>query len=318
MEDDFMHGLRATPRPEFAEALRGRLRRQAMSDPLDLPSRKGRRLALAAAGAVAVAVFALPSVRASAQVFLNLFRVVNFTAVPVNVDRINQLTQNGLDVSRLLGDQVEILADPGPPQSFATPADAANAAGVPLALPAVVPPNLVIVRIEVEGERAARVRADTRKLQDVLDALDITDVRSPAGLDGQEITLRVPPVMRLVYANGTQEVSFRVARSPEVFLPAGMDLPSLGEVGLRIAGLEPLQAHTLAHAIDWQGTLVVPVPANALSFRQVDVRGHRGLFVESTERNDIRTVVWSEGGSIFGIAGPLNGQLMLQMANSVQ
>jgi hypothetical protein len=124
--------------------------------------------------------------------------------------------------------------------------------------------------------------------------------------------------MRVVYANGDREVSFVHARSPEVALPAGLNLPLLGEIGLRIMGLDRVAAHTLAEAIDWQGTLVLPVPARASSFRRVDIRGNRGLFVESTERRDLTAVAWSDGGSVFGMTGSVNGQVLLQMADSVQ
>jgi hypothetical protein len=319
MDDQFMHGLRAAPPAAFAKDLRERLKYQERAEPSAHSFLQRRRVAFGAAAAVLmVALFALPSVRASAQQFLNLFRVVNFTAVPVNVDRLNQLSRDGLDIGRLIGEQVQVLAEPGPAQIFATPADAAAAAGVSLRMPAAVPSNLTLVRIEVEGARSARVTANTRKLQDVLDALGIADVGPPSGLDGQMATLHVPPVMRVVYANGDREVSFLHARSPEVALPAGLNLPLLGEIGLRIMGLDRVAAHTLAQAIDWRGTLVLPVPARASSFRRVDIRGNRGLFVESTERRDLTAVAWSDGGSVFGMTGSVNGQVLLQMADSVQ
>jgi hypothetical protein len=320
MDDRFMYGLREAPRRRFAESLRERLERQEIAGATNLDSGpRTLRYAMIAAGvAIVVLLFVLPSIRASAQAFLNLFRVVNFAAVPVNVERINELTKSGLDIPGLIGQQVEIVADPGPGRAFVTPDDAAKAAGIQVKLPTVLPPGLVIVRTEMQGEHVAHVTGDTHKLSDVLDALGITDLRPPAGLDGQVATVRVPPIVRIVYAYGNQEVAFLQAKSPEVTLPASIDLPALGEIGLRIVGLDRGQAHTLAQAIDWRGTLVVPVPAGVSSFRQVEVHGSRGLLVESTKRHDIRAVVWSERGSVYGITGPLKDQAMLQMAESVQ
>jgi hypothetical protein len=278
-----------------------------------------RRLAAPAiAGLSLIAIAAFPSTRASAQAFLDLFRVVNVAAVPVNVDRLKQLSQRGLDIETLIGSQVEVLANPGPAQAFTSPAEAAAAAGLTLRAPTVLPPGLVLVRTELKGERAASVTADTSKLRDVLDALEITDLSAPAGFDGQTATIRVPPVVRTVYANGAQEVSFFQARSPEMTLPPGIDVPPLAEIGLRIAGLGSSEAHMLANAIDWRSTLLVPIPAASSTFRQVDLPGGRGLFVEPTTRRGPRAILWANGGMMYAMTGAVNSQTLLQMARSVQ
>src|SRR5713101_2275664 len=120
MDDHLMYGLREAPPQRLTESLRERLRQQQLADPGPESGSRSRRLAMIAAPVFVVALFALPAVRASAQAFLNLFRVVNFIAVPVNVDRIKQLSESGLDVRSLIGQQVEVLVDPGPKQAFAT------------------------------------------------------------------------------------------------------------------------------------------------------------------------------------------------------
>ena len=278
-----------------------------------------RRFAIPATAVVLLLLAgAFPPARASAQAFLDLFRVVHIAAIPVDVDRLNQLSRNGLDIQTLIGSQVEVLADPGPARVFTSPAEAAKAAALDLRLPAAVPGNLTLVRAELKGEHAARVTADSRKLQDVLDALDIGDLKPPAGLDGQTATIRVPPIVRTVYANGATEVSFFQARRPEVTLPAGLDLPPIAEIGLRIAGVGATEAHTLAQAIDWRTTMLVPIPAGATTFRQVDVAGNRGLLVESTTGRKLKAVLWSTGDAMYAITGGMSGQTLLQMAGSVQ
>ena len=277
-----------------------------------------RLIAPAVVALLLLAVSTVPSARASAQAFLDLFRVVNVAAVPVNVERLKQLSQRGLDIPTLIGSQVEVLADPGPAQAFTSPADAAAAAGLTLRTPTVLPPGLVLVRTELKGERAARVTADTSKMREVLDALEITDVSPPAELDGRTATIRVPPIVRTVYANGGQEVSLFQARSPEMTLPPGIDLPPLAEIGLRIAGLGRSEAHMLAHAIDWRSTMLVPIPAAAATFRQVDLPGGRGLFVEPTGRRGPRAILWANGGFIYAMTGSINSQTLLQIARSVQ
>ena len=150
MDDRFMYELREEPPSEFARRLGERLRGQGLLEAASERAARPRRFAAAAAAVItAFALFTVPSVRASAQAFLNLFRVVNFTAVPVNVDRLHQLNQSGLDLSTLICNQVEVLADPGPVRTFATMADGAAAAGIQPRVPTLLPPGLVALRAEV-------------------------------------------------------------------------------------------------------------------------------------------------------------------------
>ena len=101
-------------------------------------------------------------------------------------------------------------------------------------------------------------------------------------------------------------------------LPPGIDVPPLAEIGLRIAGLGQSEAHMLAHDIDWRSTLLVPIPAASSTFRQVDLPGGRGLFVEPTTRRGPRAILWTNGGMMFAMTGSINSQTLLQMARSVQ
>ena len=56
-------------------------------------------------------------VRASVAQFLSLFRVVNFVAVPVDPGRLERLQGGAPRDRRLIGEHVEMIADPGPPSS---------------------------------------------------------------------------------------------------------------------------------------------------------------------------------------------------------
>ncbi|MGE5246298.1 MAG: hypothetical protein ACM3SQ_18885 [Betaproteobacteria bacterium] len=319
MDDRFMHALQQAPPPDAAARIRARLRASDVESAA-VRARPWRRRALAglaAAGAL-TALAAWPSARASAQAFLDLFRVVNFTAVPVDLTRLDRLSDAGLDLRDVIGRQVEMVTNPGTPQVFLTPEDASTAAGLPVRGPAAVPASLSLVRVQVQGEAIMKVTADVQRLRDVLDALGITDLQVPDGLDGATATVRVPPVARIEYANGPRTLDFMEARSPEVSAPAGLDLPRLGEIALRIAGLEAAEAHTLAQAIDWRNTFVVPVPSGAGTFRQVDVRGARGLLVETTSPKTMRSLAWSSGGVVYGLTGNVDVQTLLVAAESVQ
>src|SRR5262249_37582247 len=131
---------------------------------------------------------------------------------------------------------------------------------------------------------AMRFTADTTMLKQVMDALAIDDLEVPEGLDGQKVTVHVPPAVHVEFAGQDHGVERRAvlvqARHPEVSFPAGTDLTALAEIGLRVLGVERAEAHRFAQDVDWRTTLLVPVPANVSLFRQVTVQGHAGLFIE--------------------------------------
>ncbi len=200
--------------------------------------------------------------------------------------------------------------------SYADPAEAGRAAGLQLRLPAWVPPGWTLTETSVAAEHAARITASTAKLQTVLDALALDDVRLPDGIDGQVATVRVPPVVEVTYGNGSLRMRLFEARSPEVSFPAAFDLPALAQAALRVLGLDPSEAYRMAYSIDWRNTLIVPVPTDAASFRQINVAGAEGLLVERLRGG--RVLFWSAGGQMYVLTSPMGAAEMLEMAQSLQ
>ncbi len=173
-------------------------------------------------------------------------------------------------------------------------------------------------------EQTIRITADTERLRRVLESLAIRDLTIPDTLDGQTATITVPPIVEMKYESANRMAILVQARSPNITVPAGLDLPLFGEIGLRILGLGRAEARRFAHAIDWHTTLLVPVPANATSFRQVDVAGRRGLVIETAaspasqqRRQRFTIVLWSDGGQMFAMRGTLTPRDMLEIASSV-
>lgn len=327
-DDQFLHDLRREPRAEFARDLRERLARHEPPRPDARPARKlyrmGPALAAAVVGVAAVSLFAFPSVRASAQAFLDLFRVRNFVAISVDPARLEELQKGRVDLKSLIGDHVETLRDPGRPQVVADPAAAGKLAGFTVRTPALLPRGLRQDSIAVQGEGEARVTVDAARLRDLLESLDIRDLAVPAALDGQKLTLHMLPGVCIQYRNERLRAALLQAPSPEVSLPQGVDLALLGEIGLRVAGVPAADAHRLAQTIDWRGTLLVPVLSGAASFEEVRVGGNRGLLVTTrvsegpnrTGRNG-SVLMWSEGGKVYALTGNLDRVDLVQMAESV-
>jgi len=325
MDDRFMHELKAAPDPGFGRRLRERLRSmEAEADEREPRARWVALLAPALLVALLASLILFPSVRASAQAFLDLFRVRNFTAVSVSPDRMKQLEDGKLDLKSLIGDRVQTVTEPGPPQVVMSAAQAGAATGMFVKVPTVLPSGLQADTVSWRGAGEAQITADVTRLHQLLDALEIRDVSIPMAIDGQKIDVKMPPAVRQRFVHDQLRAELFQSKSPEVGLPAGVNLAELGEIGLRILGLDATEARRLAQSIDWRSTMLVPVPANVGSFRQVEVNGRPGLLVtiDNTtpdgKRHQGSIVLWSQDDMVYALNGNLSGVDLLQMANSVR
>jgi hypothetical protein len=322
-----MHSLRAEPRPEHARSLWRRL--QAFSAADEEPVRRFRLAPALAAAAVVVAVGSLilfPSVRASAQAFLDMFRVQNFVAVQFDPGRAEKLRsleqQNGFVVF----DRQDEIQKPGAPVDVASRASAEAATGIPVLEPSYVPGGYAREQFQTRGNGRMRLGTSTQRVKSVLDAVGVSGIDVPPGLDGQWIDIHMNPAASQVWVKNDRRIALMQARSPEVSLPAGLDMARLGEIGLRIVGLDEGEARRLARSIDWNSTLVVPVPANASSFREISVRGHKALLVtttgvkkpDGTLGRDGSVVMWTENDKVFALTGQVHSGELIQMAESLR
>lgn len=327
MNDSQLHSLRRDPSAAFAARLQASLREREASS-TGRAFRHVRGFATAAAiVAVIGGLLSVPSVRASAQSLLALFRVVNFVAVPVDENRLATLQSQNLDLPHLIGEQVQVLQDPGPPTGMASPEQAGAAAGFAVRVPAYVPPGASLSDVQITGTRHVQITPSVDRLRQVMEALAISDLEVPQEIDGKLVDVRVSPVVTLRYdRSGAPAVQIVQTKSPAVSLPEGVDLRALGEIGLRILGLSPVEAREFAGTIDWQSTLIVPLPPTATSFKQVVINGHKGVAIERTlpGPNGSGTIrgnmlLWSSDGMVFGIDSTrASSNDLLQMAESLQ
>lgn len=343
MKDEFLSGLREDPRPEFASALRRRLNGiEAQRDERRAPGPL-RRLAPALAGGGLIAVvalaFTLEPVRAAAREFLDLFRVKRFAAVPFDPARLQRLAQGGLDFKTLVADQVQVVVPPQKPEEAATPESGALTAGIELAQPAALPDRYELAAVAVARPGHYRVQVDTSKLEALALAAGADEIEIPAFWNGATIDVQLPPHLLLRYARPAEAGSTAPAEegivlvqsaTPNVALPEGFDLATLGRLGLRVAGMSAAEALSFSRAIDWRTTLLVPVPVQGGTYREVDVAGETGLLVTfvppaqpapdgSTPRARQRSLLlWSSSEKAFALSGPGQGFELLDMAQSVR
>jgi ABC-type amino acid transport substrate-binding protein len=343
VSDDSLSRFREEPRPEFARRLEERLR-EIDAGERERPLAPGpyRRLVPALAGAALVAglafAFTLEPVRAAAREFLDLFRVKRFAAVPVDPERLARLAQGGLDLKTLVAGQVQVVVPPEEPQPVDSPEAGGVAAGIEVRQPAYVPRKAERTEVVVGRPGAFRVQLDTARLEALAQAVGAEEIEIPAWWNGATIDVEVPPVVAIRYARPATageapdaESAFVLfqSRTPEVELPEGFDLAVLGELGLRMSGMDAVEARMFARAIDWRSTLLVPVPVRGQQYREVEVRGQKGLLVSfrpeprmpdrTTRRAGWRSMLlWSEGDLCFALQGPGEGVEVLEMAQSIR
>jgi hypothetical protein len=328
MDDRFLNEQRREPRPEFSRSLRTRLR---AAEP-EGAGRPAFRLHPAFSGALAVAALALaftfPAVRAAAQQVLELFRVREFAVVQIDESRIEKLRAQKFDPETFLGGgAVEKLQEPGPAQRFTDVAAAERAAGFDVLSPTFLARSLSPDTVIVRGEGRMRITIATQPLLAMMDLMEIHDLELPAGLDGQKIEARMPALVVQTYrGTGKRRAALVQSESPEVSMPPGIDLPRLGEIGLRLLGIEKGEARRLAGVIDWHTTLLVPVVASATQFQQVSVNGARGVMLETnstatpdgSDRGPGKVLMWTRDGRVFALLGNVQELDMVQMAESVR
>ena len=326
MDDRFLTESRREPEPGFARSLRERLR--ATESAAEVHRRPRWQPALAAALAVAagVAVFTVPAVRVTAQQLLNMFRVRDFAVVQINESRMQELKARKIDPETLLGGRVEKLQEPGPSQRFTSIEAATAAAGFTPLKPAILPRGLTLDSVFVMGELRERVTVDTKPLRELMDAFNVRDLTLPSGLDGQQVSIWVPRVMVQTYRNERKAKAALVqAGSPEVSLPPGIELARLGEIGLRLLGLDAGEAARMARTIDWGSTMLVPVIGSATTFQEVTVNGVRGVYIETTsthteggeDQGPGGVVMWSREGRVYAMMGNVDRAILVTMAESV-
>jgi len=316
--------LRRDPDPEFAARLRARLQQQPVRR-----TRPARRpLAKLAAGLALAAglgfALTLPVVRAKAASFLAIFREVSFVAVPVEPGRVLERT-TGLDIPNLIGDRVQVIEQNAPVSAVSREAASASA-GFRAEMPTVLPEGTVLTEIKVSGRNVARVTADTTRLRQLLDALGLRDVDVPDELDGETAMITIKPMVMTEFAQGERRAVFMQGPIPEVLMPAGVDLAQLGEIGLRMMGMPAPDAREFAKKVDWNTTLVVPVPPTATRFRQVVVGSGQGVVIEGpivdpetrVEKGNWNLLLWSNGGRVYGIRSTMRLNDVLAMAHSLQ
>jgi hypothetical protein len=287
--------------------------------------RPTRRWIVAAVAIVlAVASLALAPVRAAADQLLQIFRVQNVVFVPVSRERVDQLEQLNFDGKTLFVSEPKVTNNPAEPHDVATADEASVAVGFTLAQPRNLPMQPTSTSFTVTDRTVGEFQVNVESARQLLQLTGVTDITLPDALGAQPIVAEMAPMAMAKYTGGAYTVELAQGRAPQLTLPDGVNLSDLGRAMLRVLGLSPDQADALASQIDWSSTLLVPVPADLSSVRQVSINGAPGVVVTGggySERS--AQVYWQRGEQFFVLsiegAGDMDTlvQTLLQTAESV-
>lgn len=274
----------------------------------------------AAAVALALGLVFVAPLRTAASQFLDIFRVRTFMVVRFNPDS-----------ARYLQDYFEqVFGEPRlgevKPQPVASAEEASRLVGYPVLVPGFLPKGReTLSEFTVTGACQAEADINVAAARVLLEAAGLPTDALPAQ-DTVHLSARIPPQVTMVYGEEERSaITVVQADSPEVDVPQGLDLRRLGELGLRLLGQSPEQAQRLAESIDWATTLVIPVPANVASVREVLVRGNPGYLFKANSGDGADpdtysdcAVIWQENGRLYAVTGMLSSDTALRIAESLQ
>jgi hypothetical protein len=295
---------------------------------------KQYRFAWAALGVIAVLGIAMlfPSVRAAANSFLGLFRVQQITLVSVDSGDMPDRLAASRQLETLMSDEAN-FEEVGEYQVVDDASQASQVAGIPVRLPADLGEP---AKIEIQQGGKMSMTVDLARIQAVLEEIGRSDIQLPPEIDGAEVSVNIPVAVQASFGDCLYEerefdpdseapmpkdcTRLIQAASPEINAPPGLDIAKLGQAFLEVAGMSPEKAAEFSQSVDWSNTLVIPVPSNIGSYKEVTVDGVPGKLVWNRQQPDEPEymLMWVKDGVVYGLAGRGEKEEALQIANSLQ
>ena len=280
---------------------------------------------------------AFPGVQAIANGFLGLFRVQRVAVIQINPGDLPEQLGSSSQFEYMLSENVKV-EEVGELQEVSGAAEASQLAGIAVRLP---------TNIEGEGKLAVQpgtkvsFEIDLPLVKALLDELGQSQVDLPANLDGETITMELPPAvaarygeceipteaMRAAGADPDQPlprmpdcVSFVQVASPTISAPPGLDIASIGEAFLQVMGMTPEEATQFSRTVDWSTTLIVPIPRYGTAYQSVMVDGVEGTLIEQglEEHFPQYLLIWVKDEVVYALTGQGDQAEALGIANSLK
>lgn len=259
--------------------------------------------------------FSFPTTRALASQFLGIFRVQKFAPVSVSPAQLQMLENLAMDDGLYPG-EITFADDGIVAQSFDDLATAAAFAqsestsfyGVRTL------ENSAPSEIYVEGGGTATLTVNLEGARALLEAINADPSVLPDSLDGQDVTADTDVIMAQMWDDGTTLVQMP---SPVFNYPTDVDPAPIGQALLQLLGMEEGEAIRLSNSIDWTNTLLMPIPTEFASFREVPIDGTTGLLIEALEGGET-VLMWQNGNMVYLLSHEsMDGDALLGEADAL-
>lgn len=259
--------------------------------------------------AVLAVALAFQPVRALAGNLLGLFRVQQVTTLAVDTSYLNSLHRTaGEAISKLFNDSVEETRAWQESQNTKDATQAAELVG--FTMRELLPPAEDTV-YSVDFGAAFTFTVDVERANATLEAMGSGNLQLPADVDGAQVYVDVPasvttylPCDYLNEADRYKCLNFIQMPSPSITTDSPVDLPELAALGLQVMGLDEAQAVEMATTIDWQSTLVIPIPYGGVEAQTITVDGVSGqLLTREIEEMSEFALVWARDGMLYVLEG---------------
>ena len=270
-----------------------------------------RRFALAAAVLIIFAFsLTFPSVRAAASEFLGLFRIQKFAAISISPEQlalIEKLAEEGLNPG-----EVRINQEPGAQTPVDSLAEAGSLTGLtPRTLSNYGSPETIHV---VDGGSGS-LTIDLAGARAIVEATGNDPMLLPDSMDGAHINIIAFPGIEQEWADGTWLMQ---TASPLVEYPEDMaDQTVLAEAFLQVMGLTEAEAQRMAREIDWTSTLLLPLPENTVTNREIMVDGVSGMALQDIDSIS-SALIWEKDGIIYLLQGKKSPAELQVLASSME
>ena len=231
---------------------------------------------------------------------------------------------------------MNVTHEPGQPVTAADAAEASQLAGFSVRLLSAASGDPVIT---VQDGPSFEVIISRQRTQAFLDEAGRGDLVLPASIDGAKISVAIPTEATVAYGNcpkdepdaeaaaGSQDfaglrscVLLAQVPSPTVNTPPDLDVEALAELGLQFTGMTAEEAHAYSQSVDWTTTLVIPMPRNASTTREVAVDGGTGTLLTRGADDGVPQrymLVWVKNGIINALSGFGTATDAQSLANSI-
>lgn len=299
------------------------------------------RYAAAAAAVLVLASLAFAPVRSAAAQFLQVFRVQRVQTISFSrqdLEAVSSALRSGsghVDLKSL----GEAWVDGGnAAPKHVTVAQAQQAVDFHIQLPS----GLGDPSVTLQPARTFKFKLNVAAVNDALRYYG-SDRTLPAAVDGKVFEIQIPPIVLARYGGSNVAsdstpsemegaaagaVFVGQARSPQLVVPDGVDAAQLREVLLNLPFLPQNVRAQLASVNDWQSTLLVPamggtsrdvtidgVPAVVIS-PDSPMRSARAKLPSAPLPEHVTTVVWTSGGAVHAVGGPIDQDKAIALAKS--